>query len=125
MQTGVEICKIERTELWHLEESWNGGRQIWSGPRLALHTEDQLLISGDELNGAPIDRFWVAGVPFPFSGNALLVGIDPSTGDTANQPVMAIDEFRRLAMFAESVKGWHRPPVLLVGLGGDDFRGGC
>ena len=35
-----------------------------------FHTEDQLLITGDELNGAPIDRFWVAGVPFPFAGNA-------------------------------------------------------
>jgi hypothetical protein len=56
----VEICKIERTELWHLEESWNAGRQIWSGPSLALHTEDQLLIFGDEVNGPPI--IWVAGV---------------------------------------------------------------
>ena len=67
-----------------------------------FHTEDQLLISGDELNGAPSDRFWVAGVPFPFSGNALLVGIDPATGDIADRPVMAIDEFRRLVMFSRS-----------------------
>jgi hypothetical protein len=90
-----------------------------------LHTEDQLLINGDELNGAPTDRFWVAGVPFAFVGSGLLVGIDPSTGDTANQPVMAIDEFRRLVTFAASEKGWHRPSVSLVALGGDDVRGGC
>jgi hypothetical protein len=90
-----------------------------------FRTEDQLLISGDELNDAPIDQFWVAGVPFAFVGSGLLVGIDPGTGDTANQPVTAIDEFRRLVTFAASVKGWHRPPALLVASGGSDFCGGC
>jgi hypothetical protein len=90
-----------------------------------FRTEDQLLISGDELNGAPIDRFWVAGVPFAFVGSGLLVGIDPATGDIADRPTMEIDEFRRLVTFAASVKGWHRPPVSLVALGGDDFRRGC
>ena len=64
-----------------------------------FHTEDQLLINGYELNGAPTDRFWVAGVPFPFAGNALLVGIDPATGDIADRAVMGIDEFRRLVTF--------------------------
>jgi hypothetical protein len=78
-----------------------------------LHTEDQIVISGDELTGAPIDKFWVAGVPFPFVGSGLLVGIDPSTGNTANQPVMAIDEFRRSVMFAASMKGRQRPSVFV------------
>ena len=48
-----------------------------------FQTEDQLIVSGDELGGVPQDRFWAAGVPFSFHGNALLVGIDPLTGDTA------------------------------------------
>ena len=67
-----------------------------------LQTEDQLLINGDERSGAPIDRFWVAGVPFPFAGNAVLVGIDPATGNIGDHPAMAIDEFRRLVMFSRS-----------------------
>ncbi len=67
-----------------------------------FHTEDQLLFAGDELRGAPIDQFWVAGVPFPFSGDALLVGTDLKTGDTADRPVMGIDEFRRLLTFSRS-----------------------
>ena len=47
-----------------------------------------------EVGGAPSDQFWVAGVPLPFSGNAILVGVDLTTGDTADRPVMSIDEFR-------------------------------
>ena len=65
-----------------------------------FQTEDQLFFGGDELCGVPQDRFWAAGVPFAFQGNALLVGIDPLTGDTASRPQMTIDEFRRLITFA-------------------------
>jgi hypothetical protein len=64
-----------------------------------FHTEDQVLITGDELNGASTDLFCVAGVPFPFVGNAVLVGTDPATGNIADRPVMGIDEFRRLVTF--------------------------
>lgn len=59
-----------------------------------LRPEDQLLISGGELNGAPTDRFRVAGVSVPFFGNALL--------DITDRPVMEIDEIRRLVMFSRS-----------------------
>jgi hypothetical protein len=59
-----------------------------------FQTEDQLIIGG-----VPQDRFWAAGVPFSFHGNALLVGIDPLTGDTASRPQMTIDEFQRLITF--------------------------
>ena len=58
-----------------------------------FQTEDQLIIGGDELGGVPKDRFWAAGVPFAFHGNALLVGIDPLTGDTARSPA---DDDRRI-----------------------------
>jgi hypothetical protein len=64
-----------------------------------LHTEDQLLITADELDRAASDLFRVASVPFPFSGKGLLVGIDPDTGDIAARPKMAIDEFQRLIVF--------------------------
>ncbi len=64
-----------------------------------FQTEDQLILSADEVGGAPSDQFWVAGVPFPFSGNAILVGVDLTTGDTADRPVMSIDEFGRLITF--------------------------
>jgi hypothetical protein len=63
------------------------------------HIDDRLLISGDEVDPAASDRFWVAGVPFPFPGNALLVGIDPKTSDAVDQPAMeGIDEFLRPVM---------------------------
>ena len=52
-----------------------------------------------EVGGAPSDQFWVAGVPFPFSRNAIRVGVDLTTGDTADRPVMSIDEFGRLITF--------------------------
>jgi hypothetical protein len=42
-----------------------------------FRTANRRLISGNKLNGAPIER--VAAVPFQFVGNALLVGIDPKT----------------------------------------------
>ena len=64
-----------------------------------FQTEDQLIVSADEVDGAPSDQFWAAGVPFPFSGNAILVGVDLTTGDTADRPVMSIDEFGRLITF--------------------------
>ena len=65
-----------------------------------FQTEDQLIIGGDALAGVSQDRFWAAGVPFAFHGNALLVGVDPRTGDTADRPTMPIDEFQRLIAFA-------------------------
>jgi hypothetical protein len=64
-----------------------------------FHTEDRLLITGGELDHVASDMFWLAGVPFPFTGNGLLVGTDPTTGDIGDRPVMGIDEFRRLVMF--------------------------
>ena len=70
-----------------------------------LASEDQLIIDGDELDGVPDDRFWVAGVPFPFGGNAILVGIDPMSGDTADRPTMELEEFRRLVSFTQ----WSQP----------------
>jgi hypothetical protein len=70
------------------------------GHGTTFHSEDQLLITGDELDHTAINRFWVAGVPFAFAGNAVLVGTDPATGDIADRPVMGIDEFRRLVMFS-------------------------
>jgi hypothetical protein len=65
-----------------------------------FHTEDQLMITAGELDRAEIDWFWVAGVPFPFAGNAMLIGIDPVTGKVADRPVMGIGEFRRLVLFS-------------------------
>jgi hypothetical protein len=70
-----------------------------------LQAEDQLLIAADELDRAASDLFHVAGVPFPFFGNGLLVGIDPTTGDIADRPKLAIDEFQRLVMFSRSSDG--------------------
>ena len=64
-----------------------------------LSSEDHLIISGDEVDHKTDDRFWVCGVPFPFSGNAILVGVDLTTGDTDDRPVMSIDEFGRLIAF--------------------------
>ena len=51
-----------------------------------FQTEDQLVIGRDELSGVPQDRFWAAGVPFSFHRNALLLGTDLLTGDTADRP---------------------------------------
>jgi hypothetical protein len=90
-----------------------------------LHTEDQILINGDELNGAPTDRFWVAGVPFPFAGNALLVGIDPATADIADRPKMTIDEFRRLVMFSGSSDSRRFGSAPHGALASGDDRGVC
>ena len=64
-----------------------------------LASEDQLIVGYDEQDGAPDDEFRVAGVPFPFTGNAILIGIDPQTGDVADRPTMELDEFRRLVSF--------------------------
>jgi hypothetical protein len=50
-----------------------------SGHGTTFHTEDQLLITGDELDHTAIDRVWVAGVPFhgdrgvPTAGDVLLI----------------------------------------------------
>ena len=76
-----------------------------------LASEDQLLIDGDEWHGAPDARFWVTGVPFPFTGNAILIGIDPQTGDTADRPTKELDEFRRLVSFT-SHTGVRRAAVM-------------
>ena len=72
-------------------------------------TEDQLIVNGDELEALPEDQFWVAGVPFRFVGNAVLIGIRPADGDIADMPTMTIDEFRGLVTFATS------PPNRLMG----------
>jgi hypothetical protein len=64
-------------------------------------TEDQLIIDGDEHDQMPQHWFRVAGVSFPISGNALLVGVNQFDGDTAERPAMPIDEFRRLVTFAD------------------------
>ena len=80
-----------------------GCQSIEHGTTLA--SEDQLIIDGDELVGVPDDRFWVTGVPFPFRGNAVLIGIDPMSGETADRPTMELDEFRRLVSFTR----WSQP----------------
>ncbi|MFZ0021550.1 MAG: hypothetical protein WAL10_29915 [Acetobacteraceae bacterium] len=74
-----------------------------------FQTEDQLIVRADELRGVPQDRFWAAGVPFVFHGNALLVGIDHQIGYTASRPQMTIDEFRRLITFATPSHDWRLP----------------
>jgi hypothetical protein len=88
-----------------------------------FHSEDQLLINGDDLDRAEIDWFWVAGVPFPFAGNALLVGIDPATADIADRPVMGIDEFRRLVMFTGSLDSRRFGSAPHVAMDSGDDRG--
>lgn len=62
-------------------------------------TEDQLLINGDELPEIPAHRFYARGVPFPFVGNALLIGTEPIDGNVADRPVMTIDDFRLMISF--------------------------
>ena len=89
-----------------------------------FQTEDQLIIGGDELGGVPQDRFWAAGVPFAFHGNALLVGIDPQTGDTASRPQMTIDEFQRLITFATPSHDWRLPMPFPGALEEANLRGG-
>jgi hypothetical protein len=77
-----------------------------------FQTEDQLIVSADELGGVPQDRFWAAGVPFAFHGNALLVGIDPLTGDTASRPQMKIDQFQRLITLGTPSHGGRLPMLV-------------
>jgi hypothetical protein len=72
-------------------------------------TEDQLIINGDETDQMPEHWFRVVGVPFPFYGNALLVGINPLDGETAEQPAMSIDELRRLISFGTRSNKCERP----------------
>ena len=74
-----------------------GCRRIEHGTTLA--SEDQLIINGDELHGGSDHQFWVCGVPFPFLGNAILIGVNPVTDDVADRPAMELDEFRRLVNF--------------------------
>jgi hypothetical protein len=64
-----------------------------------FHTEDQLFVSGERTHTLEC-RFMVAGVPFYFGGNGVLVGTDPCDSGIADSPVMTIDEFRRLITFA-------------------------
>jgi hypothetical protein len=89
-----------------------------------FQTEDQLIIGGDELGGVPQDRFWAAGVPFPFSGNAILVGADLTTGDLADRPVMSIDEFQRLITFGTQSHDGRLPMLFPEGLEDANLRGG-
>ena len=71
------------------------GTQIWSGPRLPLHTEGQLLISGDEVNGAPTV---LGGRRITPVFRQCAVRRHPKPGDTADRPVVGIDAFRRTAL---------------------------
>jgi hypothetical protein len=64
-------------------------------------------------------------VPLPFHGNALLVGIDPLTGDTASRPQMTIDEFQRLITFGTPSHVWRLPILLPEALEDANLRGGC
>jgi hypothetical protein len=89
-----------------------------------FETEDQLFIGGDELGGVLQNRFWAAGVPFAFHGNALLVGIDPLTGETASRPQMMIDEFQRLITFATPSHYWRLPMPFYEALEDTNLRGG-
>ena len=50
-------------------------------------TEDQLFVCGDEADQMAEHWFTAAGVPFPFCGNALLVGINPSDSQTADHAI--------------------------------------
>jgi hypothetical protein len=100
-----------------------GYRSIEHGT--TFQTEDQLIIGGDELGGVPQDRFWAAGVPFAFHGNALLVGFDPLTGDTASRPQMTIDEFQRLITFDIPSHGWRLPMLVPKALEQANLGGGC
>src|SRR5271166_4372899 len=92
------FCVVLDTEP-HAIERMIGSVVIEHGT--TLYSEDHLVVSGDDPNNHPSERFWVQGVPFPFARNALLIGIDPYTGDTADRPVVAIDEFRRMITFAD------------------------
>ena len=102
MKYGYLILASERRLLNVMLDDESDAIQHTIGCQIVEHgttfyTEDQLLVGyGD---GAPDDQFWVAGVPFPFAGNAILIGIDPQTGDTADRPTMELDEFRRLVSF--------------------------
>ncbi len=72
--------------------------------------KDQLLISGDEVNGAPT----VLGSRrlLPFSGNALFVGIrSPVTRPIG--PVVGIDAFRRTTLSTHASRGSHERRLFL------------
>ena len=73
-----------------------------------LATEDRLIVNGDELGTTRQEQLWVAGVPFRFVGNAVLIGIRPADGDIADMPSMTIDEFRGLVTFATPRGREHR-----------------
>jgi hypothetical protein len=77
-----------------------------------FHTEDQLFVDGDEAGYLPEHRFMVAGVPFTFAGNAVLVGIDPLDDESVDRPMMTIDAFRRLITFAVQADARRRAPWL-------------
>ena len=84
-----------------------------------FQTEDQLIVSADEFGGAPSDQFWVVGVPFPVQ--AAMQSWSASirlTGDTADRPVMSIDEFGRLITFVGPLGPVSGLPVLSSALGG-------
>jgi len=69
-----------------------------------LHTEDQLLISGDEFADMPAHHFYARGVPFPFAGNALFADAEPIDGSIADRSLLSIDEFRSMISFATQVE---------------------
>jgi hypothetical protein len=68
-------------------------------------SEDQLLINGNELPGMPAHQFYARGVPFPFVGNALLVGTEPIDGSIADHPTLTIDEFRLMISLVTRAQG--------------------
>jgi hypothetical protein len=75
-----------------------GCRTIEGGTTFAY--DDHLLVNGDQVDKIPEHWFWVQGVPFPFSDNALLIGVSPLDGSTLEHPVMTIEEFRSAITFA-------------------------
>jgi hypothetical protein len=108
MPTGYLVLASERRVLVVRFDNELGAIQQTIGCQTFEHgttlgTEDQLLVNGDELDHMPVYWFRVAGVPFPISGNALLVGVNQFDGDTAERPAMSIDEFRRLITFLDRV----------------------
>ena len=99
-----------------------GTRLSNTAPRSKLRTS--LLSAATNSAVSPRIRFWAAGVPFSFHGNALLVGIDPLTGDTASRPQMTIDEFQRLITFATPSHDRRLSMVFPEALEESNLRGG-
>jgi hypothetical protein len=83
-----DVCAVQHTI---------GSQSVEHGT--TFPTEDQLFVDADQ-DRPPEPCFWVSGVPFPFTGNALLIGINPRNGKIADQPVISLHEFSRLIAVA-------------------------